>query len=148
MSRDNDRSVWVVRHNSAGGDLDTDRDSFVCSRPIVVTAVTFIGENPSDTDGDTTAIDVSYSTDGFSSSDVEIAALAAQEYNDTTRHAQFGTADRTAVDVPLTAASVNLESNQIDGVRVPAGAVVEITLTNVGAGADTRYNVAMEYIVL
>lgn len=145
MSRDNDRNIYVFQHNSAGGDLDTDRESFSLERPILVTAVKFIGENPSDTDGDTTAIDVSYSTDGFSSSDVEIAALAAQEYNDTTRHANFGTADRTAVDIALTTASIETGTA---GVRVPAGAVVEITATNTGAGADTRFAVVVEYIVL
>lgn len=145
MSRDNDRSIYVFEHNSAGGDLDTDKETFSLERPILVTAVKFIGQNPSDTDTDTTAIDVSYSTDGFSSSDVEIAALAAQEYNDTTRHAQFGTADRVAVDIPLTIASLDTGTS---GVRVPAGAVVEVTGTNVGAGADTRYFVVVEYIVL
>ena len=142
--RDNDRSIFVARHNSAGGDLDTDRKSFFNSRPILVVAVTFVGENPSDTDTDTTAIDVSYSTDGFSSSDVEIAALAAQEYNDTDQHAQFGT-DRDAADIALTAASI---ASGTEGVRVPAGAVVEVTMTNTGAGADTRYNVVVEYITL
>ncbi|MCR4376074.1 MAG: hypothetical protein NUW22_14620 [Acidobacteria bacterium] len=146
MSRDNDIHTFVKEYNSAGGDLDTAVASFTCERPIIVKAVTFIGNNPSDTDSDTTAIDVSYSTDGFSSSDVEIAALAAQEYNDTTRHAQFGTADRTAVDVPLTTAS--LTAGLDTGVRVPAGAVVEVTLTNTGAGADTRYSVAVQYQVL
>lgn len=142
MSRDNDRHLFVFRHNSAGGDLDTDVESFSCERPIKVVAVKFIGENPSDTDGDTTAIDVSYSTDGFSSSDVEIAALAATEYNDTDN--DIG-AVRTAVDIPLTTAS--LDSDGVS-VRVPAGAVVEVTGTNVGAGADTRYTVVVEYIVL
>lgn len=145
MSRDNDRHIYVFEHNSAGGDLDTDVEHFSVERPIKVVAVKFIGENPSDTDTDTTAIDVSYSTDGFSSSDVEIAALAAQEYNDTTRHAQFGTADRVAVDIPLTAASLDSDGATV---RVPAGAVVAITGTNVGAGADTRYRVVVEYLVL
>ena len=144
MARDNDRSIFVARH-SAGGDLDTDRKSFYNSRPIIVTDVTFVGENPSDTDGDTVAIDVSASADGFSSDDNEIAALAAQEYNATDRHAQFGAADRDAVDIALTTASI---AAGMAGVRVAAGSVVEVTMTNVGAGADTRYMVIVEYITL
>lgn len=144
MSRDSDRHIFVARHNSAGGDLDTDRKSFFNERPILITAVTFLSENPSDTDTDTTAIDVSYSTDGFSSSDVEVAAISAQEYNDTDVHAQFGSL-RQSKDIALTAASLAANTT---GVRVPAGAVVEVTGTNVGAGADTRYVVVVEYIVL
>ena len=142
MSRDNDRNIYVFTHNSAGGDLDTDRESFSLERPIKVMAVKFIGENPSDTDGDTTAIDVSYSTDGFSASDVEIAALAAAEYNDTDN--DIGTL-RTAVDIALTTASLDADGVSV---RVPANAVVEVTGTNVGAGADTRYAVVVEYVVL
>lgn len=144
MARDNDVQLFVARHNSAGGDLDTDRKSFFNTRPILIKAVTFVGENPSDTDTDTTAIDVSASTDGFSSDDNEIAALAAQEYNDTDVHAQFGT-DRQGQDIPLTTTSL---ATGTEGVRVAAGSVVEVTMTNVGAGADTRYNVIVEYVVL
>lgn len=142
MSVNHGRQVFVAEHNSAGGDLDTDRQSFRFSRPIFVVDVTFIGENPSDTDTDTTAIDVSYSTDGFSGSDVEIAALAAQEFNDTDNN--IGTL-RTAVNVPRTSTTTY---NGVAGVLVPAGAVIEVTTTNVGAGVDTRHSVVVEFFVL
>ncbi len=141
MARDNDRSLAIFEHNSAGGDLDTAVKCFVNERPILVTAVSFIGVNPSDTDGDTTAIDVSYDPNTL---DVEIAALAAQEFNDTDEHAQFGT-NLARADIALTTAS--LAANTL-GVRVPAGLVVVVTMTNTGAGADTRYFVVVEYIVL
>lgn len=146
MSRDANINVFWAEHNSAGGDLDTDTEYFSVSRPILITKVTFIGYNPSDTDGDTTAIDVDHSADGFTSVTTEVASLAAQEYNDTTRHAQFGTADGVAVDVPLKAAA--LVGNPAAGVRVPAGDTVRVLMTNVGAGADTRYFVGVEYKVL
>lgn len=142
MSINHARQLFVAEHNSAGGDLDVDVQSFRHSRAIFVTDVAFVGQNPSDTDGDTTAIDVSYSTDGFSSSDVEVAALAAQEFNDTDN--DIGTL-RTPVTVPLTSAT---SFNGVTGVQVPAGAVVEVTTTNVGAGVDTRHSVIVEYIVL
>ena len=143
MSRDNDRSLFHFEHNSAGGDLDTKRSSFTVERPILVTAVKMIPENQSDTDSDTLAIDVSYSTDGFSSSDVEIAAAAATEYNDTDNDTY--TPLRSAVDIALTAAQI---ASGTAGVRVPSGAVVEVTGTLSGSPADTRYAVIVEYITL
>lgn len=139
MSRDNASNVVVFEHNSAGGDLDTSVKLFAHERPILVTAVGFIGVNPSDTDADTTAVDVSYDPNTL---DVEIAALAAAEFNDTDN--DIGTL-LTRVDIALTAASL---ATGTTGVRVPAGLVVAVTMTNTGAGADTRYFVVVEYIVL
>ena len=142
MSRDNDRNTFHMEHNTAGGDLDTKRSSFSCERPILITAVAFIGENPSNDDTDTVAIDVSYSTDGFSSSDVEVATLAAAEFNDSDN--DVGTL-RTVIDVALTAAQI---AGGTAGVRVPAGAVVEVTGTTTGASPDMRYAVSVEWISL
>lgn len=139
-------NVFRAEHNSAGGDLDTDTEYFSVSRPYRITAVRFLGSNPSDTDTDTTAIDVDVSNDGFVADTVEVATLAAQEYNDTTRHTQFGTVDGKAVDVPMKAAA--LLGNPPVGVRVAAGWTTRILMTNVGAGADTRYFVEVEYVVL
>lgn len=146
MARDNEEQIISFEHNSAGGDLDTDTQYFSHDRPILITKATFIGSNPSDTDTDTTAIDADHSTDGFSSDVNEILSLAAQEYNDTTRHAQFGTADGVAVDVPLKASA--LVGNPEAGVRVPGGATIRVQFTNVGAGADTRYFFQLHYRVL
>jgi len=148
MSRDSEEQVFSFEHNSAGGDLDTDTHYLSFVRPFLVTKVTFIGSNPSDTDSDTTAIDVDYCEDaaGWGGTIVEIASLAAQEYNDTTRHAQFGTVDGLPVDIPLKAAA--LVGNPALGVRVPAGAAIRVLCTNVGAGADTRYFVQVHGRVL
>lgn len=150
MSRERDINVFRLTHDSAGGDLDTDSEYFSCSRPILVRKVTFLGVNPSDTDGDTTAITVDYSAANDGTYGVNIATLAAQEYNDTDVHAQFGgaaakTAFGIAVDVPMTAAALAASP---PGVRVPAGCPVRIVATNVGAGADTRFSVEVEYTVL
>lgn len=150
MSRDNDINIFRSEHDSAGGDLDTDDTFLSVSRPIFVTKVTFIGVNPSDTDGDTTAITVAYSAANDGTYGVSIASLAAQEYNDTDVHAQFGgvaakTAFGIAVDVPLTAAALAASP---PGVRVPANCPVLVRSTNVGAGADTRHIIEVEYKVL
>ena len=127
MARDNDRITLPHRSDTAI-DADVSTRYFTLDRPMLVTDVAVVPVNPADTDGDTVAIDVSYSTDGFSSSDVEIAALAAVEYNDTDNN--LGT-NFTAVDIPLTSSSV------VDGrVRVPAGAVIRATVTWTGAPAD------------
>ena len=145
MSRDADISIFTHEKNSAGGDLDIKATYFKCTRPILVTGVVFIGENPSDTDTDTTAVDVDYDTDGAGLFTSEICSLAATEYNDTTPTvATFG-ASGVGVTIPLTTAA--LAANPV-GVRVPAGRSVRVLSTDVGAGADTRYMVQVEYIVL
>lgn len=127
MARNNDRITLVHRSDTAI-DPDASTRYFTLDRPMLINAVKVVPVNPADADSDTIAIDVSYSTDGFSSSDVEIAALAALEFNDTDN--DLGDL-YTAVDIPLTATST------VDGrVRVPAGAVVRTTVTWTGAPAD------------
>ena len=127
MARDNDRITLTHRSDTAI-DADASTRYFPLDRPMLITKVAVVPVTPADADSDTIAIDVSYSTDGFSSSDVEVAALAAVEYNDTDN--DLGTAF-TAVNIPLTAAST------VDGrVRVPAGAVIRTTITWTGAPAD------------
>lgn len=140
MSRDNDLSFFHVRLDMTDQTVDTHVVNFTCPRPIKVTAVKWVPGLPLDTDSDTIAIDVSYSTDGFSSSDVEIAALAAVEFNDTTNTFDVDQSE----DVALTTASVD----DVGEVRVPADAVVQVTVTSTGASADGFLDVFVWYKVL
>lgn len=129
MSRDNDRTVFSTHSDTADGNF-VKVEYFPVDRPFLVQGVSVIGGNPADADGDTVAIDVSYSTDGFSSSDVEVAVDAAAEYNDTDNDQGYSVAQET--DLTLTAANVN--ENSV--VRVPAGAVIRHTVTWTGDPAD------------
>lgn len=143
MSNESNVQVWTAHVDAAlDGTGGAWKKSFTSTRPIKVTALKFVGFNPSETDGDTTAIDLSYSTDGFSSSDVEIAALAAVEYNDTDK--TIGT-NRTSINIPLTTAALDADGVTV---RVPANAVIEMTITCTGAPADINFSVCMEYIPL
>lgn len=129
MSRDNDLVMLRARLDMTDQTVDTHIENFTWPRPFKVTAVKIIPGLPLDTDTDEVAVDVSYSTDGFSSSDVEIAAHASEEFNDTTN--SLGTT-YTSVDVPLTTASLDSMSE----VRVPADAVIRVTITATGSSAD------------
>lgn len=141
MSRDNDLSCIQVRLDMTDQTVDTHVVDFTCPRPVKVTAVKLVPGLPLDTDGDTIAVDVSYSTDGFSSSDVEVAALAAVEYNDTT---STGFTTHVSKDIPLTAAS----QDDVGEVRVPADATIKTTITSTGASADGIVDVYVWYKVL
>lgn len=140
MSRDNDLNYFHVRLDMTDQTVDTHIVNFTCPRPIKVSAVKAVPGLPMDTDGDTIAVDVSYSTDGFSSSDVEIAALAAIEFNDTTAWETT----YTSVDIPLTTAN----DDSVGEIRVPADAVVRVTVTSTGASADGFVDVLVWYKVL
>lgn len=129
MARDNDRISLNLRSDTAI-DADATVRYFTLDRPMLVTAVSVIPVNPADADGDTVAFDVSYSTDGFSSSDVEVAAKAAVEFNDTDNN--LGTL-LVPLDVPLTTASLASGSSTV---RVPADAAIRLTTTWTGAPAD------------
>lgn len=126
--------VLLRVYSDTAVDPDVKKESVTFTRPVKVEAVKLIGGNPADADGDTLAVDVSYSTDGFVSSDVEIAAVAAAEYNDTDDDLLGGIGTRKAINVPLTAASQGADGT----VRVPANAVIEGTLTWTGAPADGK----------
>ncbi len=128
-------SDFVVHSDTAAG-LDTHRESYSLTRPHMITEVYVIGENPADADADTIAVDVSYSEDGFSSDDNEVAAKAAGEFNDTDN--DLGTL-RTRIPIPLSSLTAGTR-----GRRVPAGAVVEVTITWTGAPADGRATVGVE----
>ena len=142
MRRDNDRSIFTLWHDTSDvADIIVGR--FSIERPIKIFAVGLVGGNPASTDADTYALDVSYSTDGFSSSDVEVAALAAAEYNDTDDTGSIGT--RTRFDVSLTAASLDGDGVSV---RVPASAVVEVTSTWNGTVGDGEVQVVVEYVVM
>lgn len=142
MANRYDTILMKARLDMTDQTVDTHVTSFTFTRPVLVSAVKIIPKLPLDTDGDTVAVDVSYSTDGFSSSDVEVAALAATEFNDTDN--DIGTI-RTSVDVPLTTASAD---DGIGQVRIPADAVTEITITATGASADGIVEVEVIGVVI
>ena len=145
MSRSSDKIYFHLRSDTAI-DADVTTRYFSITRPVMIDAVRVIPVNPADADTDTVALDVSYSTDGFNSSDVEVAALAAVEYNAT--DPDLGGTDATGLmpyEVPLTAAS--LEASGM-GVRVPAGAVLRLTVTWTGAPADGVVELIAEGFVL
>lgn len=128
MSRDSSTVLMRARLDMTDQTVDTHIENITFTRPVKISAVKAIPGLPLDTDTDTVAIDVSYSTDGFSSSDVEVAALAAIEFNDTTAWET----PYTSVDIPLTTATLD----SVDEVRVPADAVIRVTITAAGASAD------------
>lgn len=137
MSRDNDQVVLMRgRWDATDYATDTHIECVTFERPVKVQAVKIIPYVALDTDGDTLAVDVSYSTDGFSASDVEIAAHAAEEFNTTDN--TVGTL-KTAVDVPLTAATVD----SMGEVRVPADAVIQLTITATGSSATGNVDVVV-----
>jgi hypothetical protein len=127
----------TVHSNTASG-VFTEIQDFTCSRAVIVYACSVIGGNPADADGDTVAVDWSYSTDGFSASDVEIANDPAAEYNDTD-NTQGYLAGRVT-DVPLTSANTGPTGT----VRVPGGAVIRATVTWTGSPADGRLTTQLE----
>jgi hypothetical protein len=133
MSRASDQYPLTVHSNTGSGVYVETVDFFVPSdRAVIVHSAQVIGGNPADADGDTVAIDWSYSTDGFSMSDVEIAVDAAAEYNDTDNTQAYASANET--ELTLTSGST-----QADGtVRVPGGAVIRGTVTWTGSPADGR----------
>lgn len=136
MARAGAVALMRARLDMTDQTVDAHIENITFDRPVEITAVKIVPGLPLDTDTDTIAVDVSYSTDGFSSSDVEVAAHAAEEFNDTTN--DLGTL-YTSVDVPLTTAN----TNDVGTIRVPAGAVIRATLTSTGASADGFFDVVV-----
>lgn len=129
MSRTNDLTYFHTRLDMTDQTVDTHIANFSCPRPFEVTEVVWVPGLPMDTDTDSVAFDVSYSTDGFSSSDVEICAMASTEFNDTTNTFTLYTQQTVAA---LTTANVDA----VGVIRVPADAVIRCTITTTGASAD------------
>ncbi len=123
MARDHDRIVLHASWAATGpGNVDK---YFVCDRPLRVKSLQVIGINPGSTDGDTLAVAVDYSTNGFSGS-TSVGAVAAAEYNDT---------DNT---LALTALTPNekIAEGAFTNERIPAGAAIRIRHTWAGTVAD------------
>ena len=142
MSRAAETMIHAVKSNTLTGQFVVS-DSFVHPKKCLIKSVTVVGHNPADADGDTVALDISYSTDAFSSSDVEVAAIVAVEYNDTDNTAAI--VAETPKDIALTPAAVSTVGGD-SVVELPAGANLKTTITWTGSPADGSIDVLIEYI--
>ena len=146
MSDGSHIDVHTVHTDTQSGDF-TVANSYTLSRRHLIRSVKVIGHNPADADGDTLALDISYSTDGFSSSDVEVAAVAAAEYNDTDNAFNGGLTAEVPSSVTLTAANTSTWGDDTV-TEVPANANVKTTITWTGAPADGSASVVIERVML
>jgi len=137
MSRSTDKTVLTAKSDTLGGRFVETAD-FYLPETFLVESIQIIGRNPADGDGDTVALDVSTSSDGFAANDVELAADAAAEYNDTDNTQAFV----TGVPQPMTLTGVTLIDS--DGnIRVPSGNIIRTIITWTGSPADGALSVAV-----